>query len=575
MPFDRAEFDQTLANARERLLAARNAAGHWEGELSSMPSPPRRRFLPCTRWSPRSKAKLATRDLVTRAGRLIREGLAWLALHQNADGGWGIRPEVSATSARRRSAGRHSWRKRTGRRGRTRRRFGRSSSGCVHARGSLAPRCARMRSPTGTGWTGTFSVPILTMMALAGRLGPGAEAWDLVPALPFELAAFPQRWFKWLKLPVVSYALPALIAIGQVRHVCGRAGVSPCASVRTITRGRTLRLLRANSADERRLPGGDAADELRRDEPRRRGAGRSRGRAARGQFLVRSVRRTAPGRSTPTSRRGSPRCRSTHSPTTRFPPGRPARDRAKVREWLLSQQYRTEHPYTLADPGRLGVDRPARRRPRRRRHPGRAARPAITWATSTTAPAPPPRPASAGCWDSRTPTAASPPSAAAGASSPSTAAAPTSPPIPSAWQAWADDLPASLARAPKSASRAHGYLATVQAPDGHWSPLWFGNQHRREEDNPTYGTSRILRAAGDLHAGPGEMTPRDRLAAQRPESRRRLGRWPGDAFDDRRDGASQSNPWQTCRRTVPQPFPGDCPPIFLKVGAAISAASPG
>ena len=34
MPFDRATFDETLTNARGRLLAARNAAGHWEGELS-------------------------------------------------------------------------------------------------------------------------------------------------------------------------------------------------------------------------------------------------------------------------------------------------------------------------------------------------------------------------------------------------------------------------------------------------------------------------------------------------------------------------------------------------------------
>jgi squalene-hopene/tetraprenyl-beta-curcumene cyclase len=36
--------------------------------------------------------------------------------------------------------------------------------------------------------------------------------------LPFELAAFPHQLFGWLGLPVVSYALPALIAIGQVRH---------------------------------------------------------------------------------------------------------------------------------------------------------------------------------------------------------------------------------------------------------------------------------------------------------------------------------------------------------------------
>ena len=41
---------------------------------------------------------------------------------------------------------------------------------------------------------------------------------DEIPQLPFELAALPHQLFGWLRLPVVSYALPALIAIGQVRH---------------------------------------------------------------------------------------------------------------------------------------------------------------------------------------------------------------------------------------------------------------------------------------------------------------------------------------------------------------------
>ena len=48
----------------------------------------------------------------------------------------------------------------------------------------------------------TFSVPILTMLSLAGRLG--ADPWRLVPQLPFELAACPHRWFQWLRLPVGS-----------------------------------------------------------------------------------------------------------------------------------------------------------------------------------------------------------------------------------------------------------------------------------------------------------------------------------------------------------------------------------
>lgn len=56
----------------------------------------------------------------------------------------------------------------------------------------------------------TFSVPILMMCALAGVV----KDWKQIPPFPFELATLPQRLFRYLNLPVVSYAIPALIAIG-------------------------------------------------------------------------------------------------------------------------------------------------------------------------------------------------------------------------------------------------------------------------------------------------------------------------------------------------------------------------
>src|SRR5262249_21679719 len=87
----------------------------------------------------------------------------------------------------------------------------------------------------------TFSVPILTVLALAGKLG--ADGWRFVIQLPFELAALPQRWFHALGLPVVSYALPALIAIGQLRHHRAPA-LNPFARlIRNTTRQPTRRLL--------------------------------------------------------------------------------------------------------------------------------------------------------------------------------------------------------------------------------------------------------------------------------------------------------------------------------------------
>ncbi|MDO5566245.1 MAG: prenyltransferase/squalene oxidase repeat-containing protein, partial [Planctomycetia bacterium] len=58
----------------------------------------------------------------------------------------------------------------------------------------------------------TFVIPILSNAALAGLV-----PWSDVAALPFELAALPQSLFRFLRLPVVSYAIPALVAIGQLR----------------------------------------------------------------------------------------------------------------------------------------------------------------------------------------------------------------------------------------------------------------------------------------------------------------------------------------------------------------------
>src|SRR4029077_19665133 len=54
--------------------------------------------------------------------------------------------------------------------------------------------------------------PVLPPCALGGLVD-----WDDVISLPFELACIPARFYAAVRLPVVSYALPALIAIGQVR----------------------------------------------------------------------------------------------------------------------------------------------------------------------------------------------------------------------------------------------------------------------------------------------------------------------------------------------------------------------
>ena len=42
------------------------------------------------------------------------------------------------------------------------------------------------------------------------------------------------------------------------------------------------------------------------------------------------------------------------------------------------------------------------------------------------------------------------------------------------------------------------FLSKQQRTDGSWLPLWFGNQHVTDDENPTYGTARVLAAYRDL-----------------------------------------------------------------------------
>jgi squalene-hopene/tetraprenyl-beta-curcumene cyclase len=60
----------------------------------------------------------------------------------------------------------------------------------------------------------TFSAPILVMSALAGVISD----WSQIPPLPFEVSVLPQKMFRFFRLPVVSYAIPALIAVGILRY---------------------------------------------------------------------------------------------------------------------------------------------------------------------------------------------------------------------------------------------------------------------------------------------------------------------------------------------------------------------
>ena len=148
-------------------------------------------------------------------------GAAWLAAHANTDGGWGdtpdsrsnisttalawgalnVAPSTPATDAAARKA--EAW--------------------LTHVAGGVDGGSLRRALDARYGADRTFSVPILTALAIAGRL----PSWRHVAQLPFELAAAPHQLFASLRLPVVSYALPPLIAIGQVRKDTSDANPAP------------------------------------------------------------------------------------------------------------------------------------------------------------------------------------------------------------------------------------------------------------------------------------------------------------------------------------------------------------
>ena len=66
-----------IANTRAHLLSQRNAAGHWEGELSTSALSTATAVVALSKVDAREHAAA------------IQGGVQWLVNNQNADGGWG------------------------------------------------------------------------------------------------------------------------------------------------------------------------------------------------------------------------------------------------------------------------------------------------------------------------------------------------------------------------------------------------------------------------------------------------------------------------------------------------------
>ena len=204
----------------------------------------------------------------------------------------------------------------------------------------------------------TFAVPILTNYALAGLI-----SWSEVSPLPFELACLPQSWFGKLQLPVVSYAIPALVAVGQARFFHLPPTNPLVHKIRSFSTGRSLEVL------QRMQPSGGGFLEAtpltsfvvmslasigQQQHPV----------CIRGiEFLVRSVR---PDGSWPIDTNLATWL------TTLSINSLAANERAGVTaqciDWLLSCQQTEKHPFTGACAGRLGMERSLGRGSRCRRH---------------------------------------------------------------------------------------------------------------------------------------------------------------------------------------------------------------
>jgi squalene-hopene/tetraprenyl-beta-curcumene cyclase len=187
---------------KELLLARRDqGSGAWSGQLSS--------------------SALSTALAVTALEegddaqrKLARRGAQWLVDTINDDGGWGDTSQspsnISTSLITRASIARHPE--------------------CMGINSALSASGAWILAETGGldvgsvatklkqvyGDDKTFAVPILMYLALCNNKD---EQWRDVPSLPFCLALLPGWCFRFLKMEVVSYALPALIAVGLCRHI--------------------------------------------------------------------------------------------------------------------------------------------------------------------------------------------------------------------------------------------------------------------------------------------------------------------------------------------------------------------
>jgi squalene-hopene/tetraprenyl-beta-curcumene cyclase len=513
-------LEHAYRTAREALLAERTPDGHWVGELSTSA---------LSTATAVSALALVQKHTAQNHSTLIANGIAWLVAHQNSDGGWGDTTKsisnISTTMLCR--AAFHI-------------------TGTAAQHGDCLRRCESYlaehfgRTPEELaeavrkryGKDRTFSVPILMTCAFAGLV-----EWREVPPLPFELACFPQSWFRFLRLPVVSYALPALIAIGQAiyHHRPPRNPITRL--IRRFALARSLQVLQTIQPSS----GGflEATPLTSFVTMSLASIGHAEHPVARKavEFLAKSVR--------PDGSWAIDSNLATWVTTLAVNALASADDlvslnpRLDLRNWLLRQQHKERHPYTGADPGgwawtdlpggvpdvddtsgatiaisNLGVrnvdwevafrtaiesgDFDQAVRAQNSLELDEYVRHSASWLRR--------KQNSDGGW----PTFCRGWGTLAFDRSGSDLSAHALRALLAREKWWAEVFQDSYnwryTWNPKNGqgvvdpliARGLEYLLQNQRSDGSWLPLWFGNQHAPNDENPTYGTARVLAAYRDL-----------------------------------------------------------------------------
>jgi len=484
-----------LYQARAKLLELRSNEGVWRGKLSASA------LSTATAIVALALAKRESRLADARLDRLIEQGMAWLATHANADGGWGdtvcsrsnmstttlvwaafgVWPDAARTHQPAISAA-EKW---------LTQRIGKLDSG------NLAEKILGCYESDRT-----FSVPILTHCALAGRLGLGPEAWRQVIPLPFELAVLPPAWFAALRLPVVSYALPALIAVGYARHFHAPSGNPFVRAMRSLVAGRALRVL-----DSVQPPNGGFLEAIPLTSfvvMSLVGSGKAEHHVARNglEFIMNSAQPDGSWQ-IDTNLATWVTTLAIHSLAATGALSLDEPERIAACDWLLQQQNRRRHPYTNAAPGgwawtnlpggvpdaddtagallalkSLGV---------REAESTQAVMAGVKWLL-----------------DLQNRDGGIPTFCRGWGKLPfDRSSADLTAHALRAWVAWQNTLPTPLHREIQlRIHRAAEFLRRTQEAGGAWCPLWFGNEMEMDECNRVYGTSRVLLALAETNLCP-------------------------------------------------------------------------